>query len=104
MTTNAALEKVKCKDIAQFVMEGNAGCVHSLVQTETPQFMSADGSGPPDLPTLAPAVNELECISCVTPIDNTNNENNCVTAKTALTVKCKTLSCSAIVSNFKLEN
>lgn len=66
--------------------------------------MSADGSGPPDLPALAAAVNELECLSCVTPIDNTNNENNCVTAKTALTVKCKTLSCNAIVSNFKLEN
>ena len=66
--------------------------------------MSSDGSGPPDVPALAPAVNELECLSCVTPIDNTSNENNCVTAKTALTVKCKTLACSAIVSNFKLEN
>lgn len=81
-----------------------ADCILSLEQPLTPQFMSSDGNGPPDLPQVAAAVVELECLSCVTPIGNTNSENNCVTAKTSLTVKCKTLACAAVVSNYKLES
>jgi len=80
-----------------------ATCGRPLIQTLTPQFMSSDGAGPPDLPTIAAAVSELECLSCATPIANTNGDNNCVTAKTTQTVKCKTLACAAIVSNYKLD-
>ena len=53
--------------------------------------MSTAGSGPPDLPGIAVPVQELECLSCATPLSNTNAENNCVNAKTEQTVKCKTL-------------
>ena len=78
-------------------------CVRSIEQPLTAQFMSADGNGQPDLPKLQQSVAELECLSCATPIGNTNAENNCVTAKTDLTVKCKTLACATVVSNYKLE-
>lgn len=78
-------------------------CGRPLIQTLTPQFMSSDGAGPPDLPTIAAAVSELECLACATPISNTNGDNNCVTAKTTQTVKCKTLACAAVVSNYKLD-
>ena len=60
--------------------------------------MSPDGAGPPDLPKIATAVEELECLSCSTPISNTNSENTCVNAKTTQTVKCKTLLCAAVTS------
>ena len=33
-TTDATLAKVACKDITKFTLAANAGCVHSLVQTE----------------------------------------------------------------------
>ena len=62
-----------------------------LVSRLSPQFMSTDGSGPPDVPKIAPPVPELECLSCATPLSNTNSENTCVNAKTEQTVKCKTL-------------
>ena len=78
-------------------------CGRPLIQTLTPQFMSSDGAGPPDLPTIKAAVSELECLACATPISNTNGDNNCVTAKTTQTVKCKTLACAAVVSNYKLD-
>ena len=69
-----------------------------LVSRIKPQFMSPDGAGPPDLPKIAQAVEELECLSCSTPISNTNSENTCVNAKTTQTVKCKTLLCAAVTS------
>ena len=78
-------------------------CGRPLIQTLTPQFMSSDGAGPPDLPTIKAAVSELECLACATPLSNTNGDNNCVTAKTTQTVKCKTLACAAVVSNYKLD-
>ena len=81
----------------------DASCGRPLIQTLTPQFMSSDGAGPPDLPTIAAAVSELECLACATPLSNTNGDNNCVTAKTTQTVKCKTLACAAVVSNYKLD-
>ena len=62
-----------------------------LVSRLSPQFMSTDGSGPPDVPKIASPVPELECLSCATPLSNTNSENTCVNAKTEQTVKCKTL-------------
>ena len=37
-----------------------------------PQFMTSDGTGAPDLPTTL-VTPELECISCVTPIGNTDS-------------------------------
>ena len=45
-----------------------------------PQFMSTAGDGPPDVPTTT-SQNELECISCATPIQNTDVSNPCVSAK-----------------------
>ena len=67
----------------------------------TPQFMSADGGGKPDLPTTV-LIDELECLSCVTPIGNTNAVNTCVSAKTNGRVKCKTLSCASVTANYLL--
>ena len=85
-----------------------------------PQFMTSDGTGAPDLPTTL-VTPELECISCVTPIGNTDStvslfieintrveltqmffKNTCVTAKSTGRVKCKTLSCNSVTSAFKL--
>ena len=43
------------------------------------QFMSVDGNGSPDLPTIASAVSELECLSCLTPLQNTRADDICVT-------------------------
>ena len=67
----------------------------------TPQFMSADGGGKPDLPVTV-LIDELECLSCVTPIGNTNAVNTCVSAKTNGRVKCKTLSCGSVTANYLL--
>ena len=67
----------------------------------TPQFMSADGGGKPDLPVTV-LIDELECLSCVTPIGNTNAVNTCVSAKTNGRVKCKTLSCGSVTANYIL--
>ena len=67
----------------------------------TPQFMSADGGGKPDLPVTV-IIDELECLSCVTPIGNTNAVNTCVSAKTNGRVKCKTLSCASVTANYVL--
>jgi hypothetical protein len=80
-----------------------ASSLYPLISRLSPQFMSTDGSGPPDLPALTNPVQELECLSCATPISNTNSENNCVNAKTEQTVKCKTLSCAAVTSAYKLD-
>ena len=81
--------------------------------------MSTDGSGKPDLPVTA-RVEELECLSCVTPIGNvsrlyksyntvmilnkiqTDSTNSCVNAKTTGRVKCKTLSCASVTANYLL--
>ena len=68
----------------------------------TAQFMSSDGSGKPDVPPVSAASDELECLSCSTPIGNTDSANDCVNAKTTGRVKCKTLACSAITSSYKL--
>jgi len=67
----------------------------------TPQFMSADGGGKPDLPVTV-IIDELECLSCVTPIGNTDAVNTCVSAKTNGRVKCKTLSCASVTANYVL--
>ena len=63
--------------------------------------MSTDGNGKPDVPTTK-LQDELECISCVTPIGNTDASNNCVTAKASGRVMCKTLSCQAITATYRL--
>ena len=63
--------------------------------------MSVDGNGKPDIPTTA-SQTELECISCVTPIRNTDATNTCVTAKSSGRVMCKTLSCQAITATYRL--
>ena len=76
----------------------NAADTLPLVSRLKPQFMSVDGSGPPDLPKLVDPVSEIECLSCSTPLSNTNSENTCVNAKTTQTVKCKTLLCAAVTS------
>ncbi len=73
-----------------------------VIRPITAQFMSSDGSGKPDIPAVAAATDELECISCSTPIGNTDSANDCVTSKTTGRVKCKTLACSAITSSYKL--
>ena len=63
--------------------------------------MSPDGSGKPDVPVTV-RVAELECLSCVTPIGNTDSTNTCVNAKTTGRVKCKTLSCASTTANYLL--
>ena len=50
-----------------------------LNQMLTRQFMSTDGNGSPDLPTMATAVSELECLSCLTPLQNSRADDVCVT-------------------------
>ena len=79
----------------------SSGYMGSMSAFITPQFMSPDGSGKPDLPVTV-LVPELECLSCVTPIGNTDSTNTCVNAKTAGRVKCKTLSCGSVTSNYLL--
>ena len=74
---------------------------HVAAMMITPQFMSADGGGKPDLPVTV-LIDELECLSCVTPIGNTNAVNTCVSAKTNGRVKCKTLSCASVTANYYL--
>ena len=46
-----------------------------------PQFMTSDGTGAPDLPTTL-VTPELECISCVTPIGNTDSTVSSVNQNT----------------------
>ena len=56
-----------------------------LNQMLTRQFMSADGNGSPDLPSMAPAISELECISCLTPMQNSRADDICVTGRAQFT-------------------
>ena len=71
-------------------IDPNEHCARGIIQLLTPQFMSSAGDGAPDVPDLA-HVEELECLSCVTPTSNNNKQHNCVNARTKQTVRCKTM-------------
>ena len=73
----------KAKDNARYPTSDSANNVPYTVDTGSggsgdtvfplePQFMTSDGTGAPDLPTTL-VTPELECISCVTPIGNTDS-------------------------------
>ena len=53
------------------------------------QFMSVDGNGSPDLPIIAPAVSELECLSCLTPSQNTRADDICATGWALILYACQ---------------
>ena len=58
-----------------FTTSSNTGvrtATDDFVSPLDPQFMTSDGTGAPDLPTTLVTA-ELECISCVTPIGNTDS-------------------------------
>ena len=70
----------KAKDNARYPTSDSANNILYQVISATsetvspldPQFMTSDGTGAPDLPTTL-VTPELECISCVTPIGNTDS-------------------------------
>ena len=69
--------------LSGFTFTGGAEVLTSdFISPLDPQFMTSDGTGAPDLPTTL-VTPELECISCVTPIGNTDstvspsNRNTC---------------------------
>ena len=55
-----------------FTSAGELLAADDYISTLDPQFMTSDGTGAPDLPTTL-VTSELECISCVTPIGNTDS-------------------------------
>ena len=68
----------KAKDNARYPTSDSANNIpytianSDIVFPLEPQFMTSDGTGAPDLPTTL-VTPELECISCVTPIGNTDS-------------------------------
>ena len=68
----------KAKDNARYPTSDSANNIpYTIANSDNvlplePQFMTSDGTGAPDLPTTL-VTPELECISCVTPIGNTDS-------------------------------
>ena len=69
----------KAKDNARYPTSDSANTIAyqavsggDTISPLDPQFMTSDGTGAPDLPTTLVTA-ELECISCVTPIGNTDS-------------------------------
>lgn len=63
-----------------------------FMQKLSPDYMSNNPDGVPDLPSLGGPYPELECLACSTSVYNTNKENNCVKASSTKTTMCKSLS------------
>ena len=70
--------------LSDFTFTGGADVVSASVDFISPldpQFMTSDGTGAPDVPTTL-VTSELECISCVTPIGNTDSTVSRIYQKT----------------------
>jgi hypothetical protein len=97
-----ATGQTELNDAVNFPFTPSTPATSLLMMPTSLQYTSTDGTGAPDIPDSI-KFPEIECLKCQTPSANTNGAEPCAKGDSTGRVKCKTLSCSAVLATYKLD-